>query len=105
MRCRWLRCDERSMVVLVVRMQVLAAVASAAAGRAGGRQRQRLRRICVDGGACMARGRQRTMSDGVVWCTAYQEDTLRSPEVRGGDGTEALLPRRVPDLELDTLPV
>jgi len=34
-----------------------------------------------------------------------QEDALRAAEVRGGDGAEALLARRVPDLQLDALAV
>ncbi len=35
----------------------------------------------------------------------YEHDAHGAPVVGGGDGTEALLARRVPDLQLDLLPV
>jgi len=35
----------------------------------------------------------------------HKENALGAPEVRGGDSPEALLPRRVPDLQLDALAI
>jgi hypothetical protein len=35
----------------------------------------------------------------------YEHDAHGAPVVGGGDGTKALLARRVPDLQLDLLPV
>ena len=35
----------------------------------------------------------------------HQQDSLSSAEVGGGDGAEALLPRGIPDLHLDSLAI
>jgi len=58
-------------------------------------------RVLLNLGDPVANGLERPAVGHVV----HEQDSLRAAEIRGGDRAEALLARRVPDLELDSLAV